>query len=141
MRRPRFEVTTLWDGRTVFCRGYRDGLPVFGWHDVPSGLATRRQLRAAGLRPGGQDPVALLVFGHRKPARRVEVAHLYRLDLAHPKRTPTLAQRAAIELALEARRTCRTCHQDRGYYLPTSTRQCWTCWQTTNHDDERGEVA
>ncbi|MGG8409369.1 RRQRL motif-containing zinc-binding protein, partial [Streptomyces sp. 12297] len=29
-------------------------LPVYRWHLAPDGLATRRQLRAAGLRPGGQ---------------------------------------------------------------------------------------
>ncbi|MFJ3827814.1 hypothetical protein ACIPWI_07570 [Streptomyces sp. NPDC090046] len=35
-------------------------LPVYPWRLAPDGLATRRQLRAAGLRPGGQDVVAQL---------------------------------------------------------------------------------
>ena len=30
-------------------------LPVFRWRLAPDGYATRRQLRAQGLRPGGQD--------------------------------------------------------------------------------------
>lgn len=35
-------------------------LPVYQWHLAPTGLATRRQLRAMNLRPGGQDVVAEL---------------------------------------------------------------------------------
>ncbi|CAL9483282.1 hypothetical protein SUDANB146_03428 [Streptomyces sp. enrichment culture] len=33
-------------------------LPAYRWRLAPDGLATRRQLRAAGLRPGGQDVAA-----------------------------------------------------------------------------------
>ncbi|MET9534694.1 hypothetical protein ABZY02_29740 [Streptomyces sp. NPDC006649] len=33
-------------------------LPVFRWHLAPDGYATRRQLRARGLRPGGQGVAA-----------------------------------------------------------------------------------
>lgn len=33
------------------------GIPTFPWRFAPDGYATRRQLRARGLRPGGQ-PVA-----------------------------------------------------------------------------------
>lgn len=37
------------------------GLPEYDWGTAPTEqLATRRQLRAARLRPGGHDPVAIL---------------------------------------------------------------------------------
>lgn len=41
--------------------GERYGIPTFWWKGAPPGYATRRQLRAAGLRPGGQ-PVAAQVL-------------------------------------------------------------------------------
>lgn len=125
--------TTLWDGTWEFCHGHLDGLPVFAWRSVPArlGLATRRQLREMSLRPGGADPVALLRFRHRQPYRREELAELFRIELAKPKRTATPSQRAAIERALTARRTCPTCppgQQVKPYYLPTSAGQCWDCY-------------
>ena len=123
--------TTLWDGRTVFSRGRVGRLAVFAWRGrpggVPDGLATRRQLRSAGWRPNGQDPYALLMFGHRKPYRRIEFADLFRIDLAAPKRVATRAQLAAISKALMARRTCPECRQVKDYYLPTSEDKCWEC--------------
>ena len=128
------DTVTLHDGRTVFCRGRLDGLPVFaGWGrpgGVPAGFATRRQLRAADLAPGGHGPAAILMFGHRQPFRRIELCHLYRVDLAVPKRTATPAQRAAIDRALLARRTCPTCPEGqrvKPYYLPRSEKRCWDC--------------
>lgn len=38
--------------------GERFGLPTSPWKLAPEGLATRRQLRARDLRPGGQEIVA-----------------------------------------------------------------------------------
>lgn len=125
-------VVTVFDGRThhaAFCRGERDGLPVFGWGEAPSTLLTRSQLRAAGLRPNGQDPVAWLVFRHVKPYARETVAALYSVELAAARRTPTPAQRVAIERALEARRVCVDCARIVAYYVPTSTRQCLECFE------------
>lgn len=46
--------------------GVRFGVPTYPWRLAPQGLATRRQLRALGLRPGGQE-VAAQVF---RPRRR-----------------------------------------------------------------------
>lgn len=37
--------------------GALHGIPTYPWRLAPSGLATYRQLRARGLRPGGQ-PIA-----------------------------------------------------------------------------------
>ena len=135
--------TTLWDGRVVFCRGRWGGLPVFTWYGrpgaVPTGLATVRQLRGMGLRPGGQDQVAVLMFAHRKPYRRREYAALYRIDLAKTRRPVSPAQLAALGRAMAARRRCTTCGRDAGYCVPTSTRQCWTCFLPT--DPEVGDAA
>ncbi|WP_435061910.1 RRQRL motif-containing zinc-binding protein [Amycolatopsis thermoflava] len=129
-RRRKQRPVTIYDGRThlvVLCRGFLDGLPVFGYGEAPATLLTRSQLRAAGLRPGGADPVALLVFRHFKPYARETVAELFSVEKALPHRPATPAQRRAIRAALQARRTCQTCGEDVGYYVPTSTRQCWTC--------------
>ncbi|UQX01002.1 RRQRL motif-containing zinc-binding protein [Streptomyces sp. RerS4] len=101
------------------------GLPVYRWRLAPEGLATRRQLRAAGLRPGGQDVVAQL----ERPRRRHGplVAYLYRVDLARPVRPMTPGRRAALERANTARRTCPACARDAGYVIPASLGMCVTC--------------
>ncbi|RZU72021.1 hypothetical protein EV384_0360 [Micromonospora kangleipakensis] len=104
--------------------GTRYGFPTFPYLTAPAGLAARRQLRAAGLRPGGHDPVAQILWRHRAQRR---VAYLYRLDLAAPKRTATPAQREAIAKALRARRTCRTCQRVKPYYIPRRTGSCLDC--------------
>lgn len=118
-------MVQLWDGRHVPGRT-RGGLLVFGFRQAPAGLATRRQLRAMGRRPGGQDITAVIEW---RRGRRW--AGLYRIDQALPVRPVTPAKRAALDAALTARRTCRTCGQDAGYYLPRSVRQCWPCHQAT----------
>ena len=102
----------------------RHGIPTYWWHGAPEGLATRRQLRAAGLRPGGQDPAAQIMW---RGVGGDRVAYLYRIDAAAPKRTATPRQREAIQRALLARRTCPTCGQVRDYYLRTSLGECNTC--------------
>ncbi|ODB75635.1 RRQRL motif-containing zinc-binding protein [Micromonospora sp. II] len=104
--------------------GTRYGFPTFPFHTAPAGLATRRQLRAAGLRPGGHDPVAQILWRHRTNRR---VAYLYRLDWAKPKRVATPAQREAIAKALLARRTCRDCGQIKPYYIPRRYGCCLDC--------------
>jgi hypothetical protein len=100
------------------------GFPQFRFRQAPKGLATRRQLRAMGLSPGGQEPVAQLVW--RRGAR---MAWLYRVDLAKAKRVPTLAQERALDRAMAARQTCPSC---RRRYTSTSCRLpycigCNTC--------------
>jgi hypothetical protein len=119
-------VVQLWDGRHV--PGVRRGdLLVFGFRQAPAGLATRRQLRAMGRRPGGQDITALIEW---RRGRRW--AGLYRIDLARPVGVVTPNKRAALDKANTARRTCRTCGQDAGYYLPRSVKQCWPCHQASD---------
>ena len=64
----------------------RYGLPTYPYRLGPDGLLTIRQLRAKGLRPGGQDIAAQILWRHRKQRR---VAYLYREDHAKPKRQAT----------------------------------------------------
>ena len=104
--------------------GARYGIPTYPWRGAPEGLATLRQLRARGLRPGGQ-PVAAQIMWRGVGGTRV--AYLYRIDLAKPKRTATPAQRAAIDAALTARRRCPTCRQVRPYFIPRSLGECLMC--------------
>ncbi|MEU2799450.1 RRQRL motif-containing zinc-binding protein [Streptomyces sp. NPDC007117] len=106
------------------------GVPTFPWKYAPDGYATRRQLRARGLRPGGQ-PVAAQVM--RRASRRkggVTVAYLYRLDLAKPVRPMTPGRAAALAAAMTARRTCPQCRVDVGYCIPTSLGMCPGCAYT-----------
>lgn len=111
--------------------GARYGIPTFWWRGAPEGYVTQRQLRALGLRPGGQ-PVAAQILWRGVGGTRV--AYLYRLDLARPKRTATPAQRAAIAKALLARRTCPACRIVRPYYIPRSIGECLSCHEGGNSE-------
>ncbi|MGW3518596.1 RRQRL motif-containing zinc-binding protein [Streptomyces hydrogenans] len=100
-------------------------LPVYRWRLAPEGLATRRQLRAMGLRPGGQDVAAELERPRRR--RGPLVAYLYRIDLARPVRPMTPARWAALAAANAARRVCPECGRDAGYRIPPSLGMCVPC--------------
>ncbi|KIZ17357.1 RRQRL motif-containing zinc-binding protein [Streptomyces natalensis] len=107
--------------------GSRYGIPTYPWRLAPDGLATRRQLRAKGLRPGGQAVAAQVLWQSRRPRPGIRAAYLYRVDAAEPVRPMTPAKWAALDKALAARRTCPSCGQDRGYTIPTSLGICVTC--------------
>jgi hypothetical protein len=100
-------------------------LPVYRWRLAPDGYATRRQLRAAGLRPGGQDVAAQLERPRRR--RGPLVAYLYRIDRAVPIRPMTPARWAALAKANTARRICPACRRDAGYVIPVSLGTCVPC--------------
>jgi hypothetical protein len=102
--------------------GLRYGIPTYPYHWAPKGLLTIRQLRARGLRPGGQPVIAQILW-----RRGLRVAYLYRADLALPRRQPTAAQLTAIGKALAARRTCPACGTEKPYCLPRSAGQCNDC--------------
>ncbi|MEU4694334.1 RRQRL motif-containing zinc-binding protein [Actinoplanes sp. NPDC023714] len=104
--------------------GQRYGFPTFPYRQAPDGLATRRQLRADGLSPGGYDPVAQILWRHGKTRR---VAYLYRRDLAKRKRVASPAQLTVIQRMLTGRRTCPTCGITRDYYIPIRTGVCFGC--------------
>ncbi|RFU43059.1 hypothetical protein DZF91_03205 [Actinomadura logoneensis] len=105
--------------------GRREGIPTYPWRLAPPHLATRRQLAARGLRPGGQEIVAQVRWhgAHRRHA----VAYLYDPALALPRRTPTPAQLAALDRAMAARRTCPSCGRDVGYVIPPRLGVCNDC--------------
>lgn len=92
----------------------------YDWMSAPAHLKTRRQLRAAGLRPNGQDVAALMVRERR--GRRL-VAHLYDVRLAAPKRTATPAQLIAVAKAV------------RGHQLAAALRRGFTEEQLTTVAD------
>ena len=102
--------------------GRRYGIPTYPYHWAPKGLLTIRQLRARGLRPGGQPVIAQILWRHG-----LRVAYLYRTDLALSRRQATPAQLVALGKALAARRTCPVCGTEKDYCLPRSTGQCNDC--------------
>ncbi|NGN63876.1 hypothetical protein G5C51_08140 [Streptomyces sp. A7024] len=106
--------------------GVRYGVPTYPWRMAPEGLATRRQLRAAGLRPGGQTIAGQLMRLTRRTGQR-RIAYLYRVELAKPVRPMTLAKWAAFDAAMIARRTCPSCRIERWYCIPTARGTCNDC--------------
>ncbi|WRZ96411.1 hypothetical protein OHB54_46540 (plasmid) [Streptomyces sp. NBC_01007] len=100
-----------------------DGKPLleaYDWRTAPEGLATRRQLRAQGLRPAGQTPIELrcrkcLYYPERVCTRPT---FLYRIDRAKPVRPMTLAQERALDRAMEARQRCPKCRRRYHHVIP-----------------------
>ncbi|MFB6726782.1 RRQRL motif-containing zinc-binding protein [Kribbella sp. NPDC056345] len=88
-----------WPGRMV------DGCPTFGFRLAPPGLATKRQLRAEGLNPGGREPFAKLVW---KRGRRF--AWLYVRAFARHIVPASPAKLASLLKAMTARQTCAAGH-------------------------------
>ncbi|MFD7667778.1 RRQRL motif-containing zinc-binding protein [Streptomyces sp. NPDC059788] len=110
---------------------HHNGLPTYLPRTVPAdaNLATRRQLRALGLRIGGQ-PVAAQLAG-----RYGRYTYLYRIDLAQPVRPMTLAKEAALDKAMAARQTCPDCGRRYHHCLPLRTLgRCPECHDGTPAD-------
>ncbi|MCT9090496.1 hypothetical protein N4G70_16725 [Streptomyces sp. ASQP_92] len=107
--------------------GARYGIPTFPWKFAPDGYATRRQLRALGLRPGGQPVAGQVMRRSRRRQAGVSVAFLYRVELALPVRPMTSRKWGALALAMLARRTCPECQRDAGYVIPPSLGMCVSC--------------
>jgi hypothetical protein len=98
-------------------------LPVYRWRQAPKGLATRRQLRERRLRPGGQDPVAVIECRGGK-----RIAFLYRIKKAKPIRPMTFAKEVALDKAMAARQTCPKCARRYYHCLPLrSLGSCLEC--------------
>jgi hypothetical protein len=102
--------------------GTRYGLPTYPYRWAPKNLLTIRQLRERGLRPGGQQPAAQILW-----RRGLRVAYLYDTARALPKRQATPAQLIAVAAALRARRTCPACGLEKAYCIPRSTGVCNDC--------------
>ena len=73
---------------------------VYRWRCAPKHLRTKRQLAAVGLRPNGQDIAGRIPF---RRYGRVQVAYLFDVRLAAPKRPATPAQLAALAKATRER--------------------------------------
>ncbi|MET8686316.1 RRQRL motif-containing zinc-binding protein [Streptomyces sp. NPDC004732] len=113
--------------------GARYGVPTFPWRMAPEGLATRRQLRERGLRPGGQPVAAQVMLRHRGRKGGAMVAYLYRVDCAATVRPMTSRKWGALALAMLARRTCPVCGVVYSYCLPTSLGMCVLCADADRH--------
>jgi hypothetical protein len=118
-------MSAAW-GKCFDPNGARYGVPTYPWRLAPDGLATRRQLRAQGLRPGGQ-PIAAQVMRINRRAGSPRVAFLYRIDRALPVRPMTSRKWGALALAMLARRTCPKCRITYGYCMPRSLGMCVLC--------------
>ncbi|MEU5221011.1 RRQRL motif-containing zinc-binding protein [Streptomyces sp. NPDC020807] len=103
--------------------GESGAIPEYRKRLAPEGLATRRQLRARGLRPAGHDPVAQVRYWRHG----WQVAYLYRIDLAKPVRPMTPGRWRSVQAMMRARRTCRQCGTERQYVIPSSVGCCNTC--------------
>lgn len=102
------------------------GMPTYPWRCAPDGLVTRRQLRALGLRPAGQQPCGQVLWarGRKSPG----AAYLYRVDLAAPVREMTEGRRRTHDAMMLVRRTCRTCKEVFPFDLSRKYgRVCWPC--------------
>ncbi|QYN23164.1 RRQRL motif-containing zinc-binding protein [Amycolatopsis sp. DSM 110486] len=120
-------AAVCWSPDREFTRGTWHGKPLMSHGIAPRDkLATRRQLRALGLRPGGQDPAAFLYFRCRKAAKIVH-ADLYLIEHAKPVRAMTPGRQAALDKAMAARRTCRACGETGWAELPRAHRTCDPC--------------
>ena len=104
---------------------------VYRWRHAPGHLLTRRQLRARGLRPAGQEPVAEIRW-----RRGERVAYLYDVELARPVRPMTPGRVRALAAAMLARRTCPLCATDCGYCISLTHGACWACVSAELRDQE-----
>lgn len=109
--------------------GQRYGIPTWPWRMAPPHLLTLTQLKARGLRPGGQEIQGQVLWASRKARGQggVRAAYLYDVRLALPKRTATPAQREALSKALKARRVCPSCGTDPGYCMSRRLGVCLNC--------------
>lgn len=116
-------------------------LPEYDRSAVPEGLVTRRQLRDMGLSPGDNEgPVAILRCKWCSYRPQWSCIHptrgfLLRVDLAAPKRVPTLAQEEALDRAMAARETCPKCRRRYAFCLPLKKfGSCLECFDGTPAD-------
>ncbi|GAA0950645.1 RRQRL motif-containing zinc-binding protein [Nonomuraea longicatena] len=105
------------------------GIPTYPWRMAPPHLLTVRQLAAHGLRPGGQNIQAQILWRSRRYGTRggIRAAYLYDIRCALPKRPMTPARWAALAKANAARRRCANCGQDAGFVLSRYADTCTTC--------------
>lgn len=118
-------MSAAW-GKCYDPAGARYGIPTYPWRLAPSGLATRRQLRGQGLRPGGQ-PIAAQAMRINRRTGTPRVAYLYREDRALPVRPMTSRKWGALALAMLARQTCPSCRITYSYCISRRHGMCGIC--------------
>ncbi|MEU1269880.1 RRQRL motif-containing zinc-binding protein [Streptomyces sp. NPDC005799] len=128
-------MSAAW-GKCFDPSGARYGVPTYPWKLAPDGYATRRQLRARGLRPGGQ-PIAAQVMRINRRTGGPRIAYLYRLDLALPVRPMTSRKWGALALAMLARQTCPSCRITYDYCISRRYGLCGMCIDA-NHSARKG---
>ena len=114
------------------------GMPTwpFRWAPPKTEMATRRQLRTMGLRPGGQPVAGQLVWRSKLSHGEEVYAWLYLVAKAKPIRPMTPGRAAALDKAMAARQTCPRCGVRFEACLPLkSLGSCWGC------SDESAELA
>ncbi|WP_441251470.1 RRQRL motif-containing zinc-binding protein [Kitasatospora sp. McL0602] len=120
--------------------GHRHGgTPTYPYKLAPDGLLTYRQLRAIGLRPGGQPVAAQILWRSRLCKTGPRAAYLYRRELALPVRPMTPARWVAVHAANRARRTCPACRRDAGYVLPRHLGTCLPCSELPERDADMSD--
>jgi hypothetical protein len=120
-----------------------DTWPIYRYGWAPEGLATRRQLRATGLRPGGQPIVGEIRWTKKRPQGPIEsrVAYLYRIDRALPKREATPAQLVSLAKCIAVRSTCPKCSEIKDYCISHALGSCNDCYERTQTQDEARPAA
>jgi hypothetical protein len=121
-------ATVPWSQDKEFIYGVHEGLPLLKRNTAPRHLlATGRQLKARRLRPGGKDPVAVLLTKHRASAK-TNFSSLWQISECVPMLAMTPAKRASIAKACAGRRICRDCGEQAWRDLPLRFgRRCEGC--------------
>lgn len=109
----------------------------YPWMTAPAHLMTRRQLRAAGLRPNGQEPVAVMV--RRRRGRQV-IAQLFDSRTAAPKRAATPAQLRAVAKAIRAHQLSAARRRGLTEADLAATGDPGAAWTTTSENTEKGNT-
>ncbi|MFF9011192.1 RRQRL motif-containing zinc-binding protein [Streptomyces goshikiensis] len=106
-------------------------MPEYDRGAVPEGLVTRRQSRDMGLSPGGNEG-AVAILRCQLCATRPQWScthptrgYLLPVDLAKPKRVPTLAQERALDQAMAARQTAASAAAGFTSASPRSSAAAW----------------
>ena len=84
----------------------------------PTGLLTIRQLRAKGLRPGGQDIAAQILWRRRRARTSAASPTSTAMTSPCPSGTPPPPSSPPSAKALRARRTCPTCGTEKDLLHP-----------------------
>ncbi|MEU2258542.1 hypothetical protein ABZ540_35855 [Nocardia xishanensis] len=112
----------------------------YPWKAAPAHLKTRRQLRAAGLAPGGHAPVAQT---ETKRFGRRQITYLYDSRLAVPKRTASPKQLLAVAKAIsehQARAAERHGIPVAELHQPTDPGPGWAEETPRSHNHSQGET-